>query len=63
MIQTRSYTFGVQEWTSLQEALSAARKDASIWKISFVIMDGGSRVRLVRENNQWVYEDVFGDRT
>jgi hypothetical protein len=57
-IQTRSETTGIQTFLTFQDALIAAQNDESIWKISFEISDG-SRIRLIRENNQWVYENVM----
>jgi len=59
MFQTRSEETGLNEHKTLADALEAASKDQSIWKISFTIRDTNERVRLVRKYEQyWVYEPI-----
>ena len=58
MIQTRSETTGILKHKTFQDAISTANLDSSIWKISFEIEDG-TRVRLVRTQEGWVYENVM----
>ena len=60
-IQVRSEELGVRQFKTLQDALSYAQDNRSVWKISFEIIDG-TRVRLVREDNQWIYESINGMR-
>ena len=57
MIQTRSEETGLRQWRTLQDALTAAREDTTIWKISFEIEDD-TRVRLVRDGEGWTYEPI-----
>lgn len=60
MIQTRSEVNGLSEYPLVKDAFNAAKKDGSIWKISFDAEDG-SRVRLVEINGRWVFESIFID--
>lgn len=46
-VQTRSEVNGLQQFATFSEAINAAKKDHTIWKISFDL--NGERVRLVRE--------------
>ena len=48
-IQTRSEKTGLCFHNTLQNALDAAKKDHSIWKISFSLQNG-ERVRMIRNN-------------
>jgi hypothetical protein len=57
-IQTRSEVTGMQIHKTFEDALQASRDDYTIWKISFELSDG-SRIRLVKEDNKWVYENVL----
>lgn len=61
MIQTRSNDGGLAIYPTLADAFRAAEKDPEIWKISF---DGKSeeRVRLIRTEGGWLYEDIYGNR-
>lgn len=63
-IQLRSETNGISFVASLRDALIAAKKDASVWKISFN-MENGERCRLVRRDSpagpHWVLEPIFTD--
>lgn len=59
--QTRNQSGEIREYNHFFEALEASRNDKSIWKISFVT-ENGDRIRLIRENNQWIYEDIAGFR-
>jgi len=65
MFQTRSENSGIVQWETLKDAMKAAEKDDSIWKISFSV--GKERVRLVRQTLYtqtrlpvvwWVYESI-----
>lgn len=56
MIQTRSEENGIRDFTSLAEAFSAAKKDPSIWKISFSM--NTERIRLVKHKDMWIYEPI-----
>lgn len=47
--QTRSEENGIKYYNVLDGALAAARKDPSIWKISFYALSE-ERIRLVRSN-------------
>ncbi len=59
MIQTRSESTGIGQHLTLQDALRASRDDVTIWKISYDIEDG-TRVRLIRTIEGWVYENIMG---
>lgn len=48
--QTRSEETGLRFFSSLKDAMEAAEKDSTIWKISFSV--GEERVRLVKANIQ-----------
>ena len=58
MIQTRSEEKGIHNHKTLQDALRIAGDDQTIWKISFEICDG-TRVRLVKTQEGWIYENVM----
>ena len=61
MIQTRSEINGIAHHKTIELALDAARKDTTIWKISFDTKDG-FRVRLVsytQKNNEWIFEPII----
>jgi len=66
MIQTRSESNGLQYCMSIKEAFDEAKRDHTIWKISFNAEDG-SRVRLVlRESPEctidtWCYEPLLAE--
>jgi hypothetical protein len=57
--ETRSEDNGLNEYQMLDEALEAAKKDKSIWKISFSALSG-ERIRLVRytDDNKWIYQPI-----
>lgn len=55
--QTRSEENGCQYHQSFEEALNAAEKDKTIWKISF--SSGKSRIRLVKNSEGWIYEPIL----
>lgn len=58
-VQTRSEENGIRQFTSLSLAMLAAKRDPSIWKISYVSSDG-SRVRLIKdESGEWIEEDIY----
>jgi len=55
-VQTRSETGGLKFHQSISAALKHARRDQSVWKISFNAEDG-TRIRLVRNQlNEWKLE-------
>jgi len=58
MFQTRSEDGTLQNFKTLQDALEAGRNDLTIWRISFEIADG-TRIRLLRTNEGWTYENVM----
>lgn len=58
--QVRSESTGIRNYISLEAAFQEAKRDLTIWKISFFV--GDERVRLIRAETAWVYEDVNGDR-
>lgn len=56
--QTRSETHGLRSFETLSDALTAAKEDESIWKISFTV--GKEMVRLLRTTgDEWVYEPIL----
>lgn len=57
--QTRSESTGIDYHETMAEAISAAEKDQSIWKISFSTAD--ERIRLVRNGDCWVYEPLMNE--
>ena len=57
-IQTRNSDGQCIEHITFLDALRASRDDVTIWKISFQIEDG-TRIRLVRDFDGWVYENVM----
>ena len=59
--QTRSEVNGINFHLTLEEAFQRAEVDDSIWKISFNAEDG-TRVRLIRTNEGWTYQDILGNR-
>lgn len=54
MIQLRSETTGLSPANSLNEAIAKAKKDKSIWKISFA--PNGERCRLIRDGDSDVFK-------
>lgn len=60
LFQTRSETKGISNETTLFRALEAAKKDRTIWKISFNAANG-DRVRLVTHDNgiTWILEPLW----
>ena len=61
MIQVRFNNGSLAVYETLADAFRAAEEDEEIWKISF---DGksGERVRLIRTEGGWLYEDIYGNR-
>ena len=49
-VQVRSEETGIWSFSTIREALDAAKDDLTIWKISFDI-ESGERVRLVKNDN------------
>lgn len=65
IVQTRSEENGLVELTSLKDAFDEAKKDKTIWKISFSL-DNGERVRLTRQEDSvigevWIYESLIDE--
>lgn len=56
--QTRSEENGLEWYDTLREAINAATKDGSIWKISFQSISG-ERIRLVRSSTPDAEFPVF----
>jgi hypothetical protein len=58
--QTRSEETGMMYHHSFVDAMNAAKKDPTIWKISFSIQTG-ERIRLVKSmmSNQWIYQPIL----
>jgi hypothetical protein len=57
-IQLRSELNGLRYVKTLKEALSLAKQDKSIWKISFSL--GEERVRLIRDSvDGWVLTNIL----
>lgn len=54
--QTRSETNGIQNFTTMKEAYTAALIDPTIWKISFSV--AGERIRLIRGIGGFKYEPI-----
>lgn len=61
MIQTRNEHGEIDQWETLQAAFNYASLDPEVWKISFST-DTGEPVRLIKTDQGWLYETVFGDR-
>lgn len=65
IVQTRSEENGLVELTSLKDAFAKAKKDKTIWKISFSL-DNGERVRPTRQEDSvigevWIYESLIDE--
>lgn len=64
--QTRSEATGLHYYGTFAEAMAAAKKNETIWKISFMMPDG-CNIRLVRRlivscerrEFEWVYEPII----
>jgi hypothetical protein len=61
MIQVRMESGDIRSFPTLEDAFVFAQEFTSAWKISFNA-ETGERVRLIREDGQWIYENVFGNR-
>lgn len=59
-VQTRSEENGIDFHSSIADAMKAAEKDPSIWKISFYAEGKKERVRLLKHSTEgdWVYEPI-----
>jgi len=59
-IQTRSDKNGLRTFPTWAEAFEAAKRDSTIWKISWDENDSTSiqRVRLVRNGDSWKYDPI-----
>lgn len=66
-IQTRSEENGLKFHQSVREAFEHAKKDKTVWKVSFTV--DGEQVRLIRSErkegnlkaitNYWIYEPIL----
>ena len=56
-VQMRAQNGVLQSFSSLSEAIAAAQKDETIWKISFPLPTG-ERCRLEKEHNAWLYVHI-----
>lgn len=59
MIQVRFASGATMEFSTLKEAFRISAEKGG-WKVSFNV--GNERVRLIKEDGQWVYEDIYGNR-
>jgi len=59
-IQTSSQTGDIRFYRTLESALTEAQLDTKVWKVSFNAEDG-TRIRLVRTIEGWVYENVMSE--
>jgi len=59
-VQTRASNGEIKQFPTLIQAFEEARANKKVEKISFTIDE--FRVRLVKTDIGWVYEDVFGNR-
>lgn len=60
-VQTRDEEGSLRYFATIEDALAYARKEPSVWKISFDSVTG-ERVRLViGEYCEWMYEPILGD--
>lgn len=57
-VQTRSEETGIILHTTTEAALDHAKKDQTVWKISWTNGDG-HRIRLVKEGDKWVLRDII----
>lgn len=62
MIQTRNDNGELKQFSTFASALEEARLDKGIWKISFDLPQTGDRIRLIKTESGWTYEDINGDR-
>jgi len=62
-IQTKSEKNGLRNFPTWAEAFAAAKRDSSIWKISWDENDCTriQRVRLVRTGDSWKYDPIKSD--
>ena len=57
MFQVRTNEGDIRFFETWDEAVTFALKGGG-WKISFSI--GSERLRFIREEGKWVYQDIFG---
>lgn len=62
-VQTRNFDGATPVWPTIADAFAEAKKDLSIWKISWTDSSTGERVRLVRTVDYlgeivWSYEPI-----
>lgn len=56
-VQTRSEVNGLSFFSNKEDAYNAAKKDSTIWKISYE--ENGKRIRMVKqENGSWLNEPL-----
>lgn len=60
--QTRNQNGELVFHSTMENALNYAEKHKDIWKISYTTPDTKERIRLVKMENGWVLETVFGER-
>lgn len=58
-VQVRSEETGIKHLNTLSDAMTTAKKDRSIWKISFQLPTG-ERCRLVRNTPNWFARTFLG---
>lgn len=60
VFQTRSESTGVASFNTMEQALNYAKKDETVWKISFSV--NNEWFRLVKnEAGEWVYSPLMKD--
>lgn len=57
-VQCRSEITGLSFYESVKDAVLAAEKDKTIWKVSFT-SDTGEYIRLTRDGGRWVYDPII----
>lgn len=59
-VQTRNEKGQLTFFATLKEAFDHAEADQTVWKISFSLPTS-ERVRMVKLNRRWVYEDIMSE--
>lgn len=59
MFQTRNDDGQTNQWATFAEAKLYAKHNPYCWKISFSV--GSERIRLIRQDGFWVYQDINGN--
>ena len=59
-VQTRTHCGELKYWPSLKDAFLWASANEDVWKISFPA-GPSERCRLVKKNDEWVYENILDE--